>query len=50
MFFLKKRSNFEKNTHELSYRSNIVIKIEEVRENNFFDYQFIKLRIGPWCP
>ena len=25
MFFLNKRSNFEKKSHELSYRSNITI-------------------------
>ena len=34
MFFLNKRSNFKKKSHELSYRSNNYICLYETFQNN----------------
>ena len=37
MFFLNKRSNFEKKPHELSYRSNIILKTEVKNKNEIIN-------------
>ena len=42
MFFLNKRSNFEKKPHELSYRSNNLFIEESVTKALFFPVLMIK--------
>ena len=52
MFFLNKRSNFEKKTHELSYRSNIytqvlwiIYKNKNIVFKNFVAFDHTRLSI-----
>ena len=46
MFFLNKRSNFEKKLHELSYRSNIILFQSHHTEISHHTPSFDKYWIG----